>query len=82
MAPQGAHLPSGAILYNSLGGALKPSGRHSRSRTEPLAPRGKSPGGAINPRARKGESTFGNTVSTGFSQKPTASGAAAHRRHT
>ena len=71
-----------AVLYNSLGRqALKPSGRRSRSRTQPLAPRVESPSGAINPRARKGESTFGNTVSTGFSQKPTASGAAAVRRH-
>ena len=69
-----------AVLYNSLGGALNPSGRRSRSRTEPLAPRGGSPGGTINPRP-EGPSTFGNTVSTGFSQKPTASGAAAHRRH-
>ena len=33
----------------------------SRSRTEPLAPRAKRPGGAINPHARKGVSTFGNT---------------------
>ena len=33
----------------------------SRSRTEPLAPRAERPGGAINPHARKGVSTFGNT---------------------
>ena len=33
----------------------------SRSRTEPLAPRAVRPGGAINPHARKGVSTFGNT---------------------
>ena len=33
----------------------------SRSRTEPLAPRAERPGGAINPQARKGVSTFGNT---------------------
>ena len=69
-----------AVLYNSLGGALNRSGRRSRSRTEPLAPKGKSPGGAINPRG-EAASTFGNTVSTGFSQKPTVSGAAADRRH-
>ena len=27
-----------------------------------MAPRADRPGGAINPRARKGESTFGNTI--------------------
>ena len=70
-----------AELYNSLGRqALKLSGRRSRSRTEPLAPRGGSPGGAINPRP-EGPSTFGNTVSADFFQKPTASGDAAERRH-
>ena len=33
----------------------------SRSRTEPWQPRAERPGGAINPHARKGVSTFGNT---------------------
>ena len=40
-----------AVLYNSLGGALKPSGRRSRSRTEPLAPRGRSTGFSKKPTA-------------------------------
>ena len=45
------YLASAAILYNSLGWqALNQSGRRSRSRTEPLAPRAVRPGGAINPR--------------------------------
>ena len=44
MAPQGAHLPSGAVLYNSRGRSPEnPSGRRSRSRTEPLAPRAAGP---------------------------------------
>ena len=49
-------------LYNSRGRepGARPGGV-SRSRTEPLAPRAVRPGGAINPHARKGVSTFGNT---------------------
>ena len=34
----------------------------SRSRTEPWQPRAVRPVGGLNPRARKGESTYGNTV--------------------
>ena len=61
MAPPGAHLPSGAILYNSLGRqALKLPVRRSRSQAEPWQPRGESPGGCLNPRPA-GPSTFGNT---------------------
>ena len=33
----------------------------SRSRTEPWQPRAERPGGWLNPHARKGVSTFGNT---------------------
>ena len=50
------------ILYNSRG--RKPGARPggvSRSRTEPWQPRAKRPGGWLNPHARKGVSTFGNT---------------------
>ena len=44
LAPQGAHLPSGAVLYNSRGRSPEnQSGRRSRSRTEPLAPRAAGP---------------------------------------
>ena len=43
--------------------ALNLSGRRSRSRTEPWQPRAIRPGGCLNPRARKGASTYGNTVS-------------------
>ena len=44
MAPQGAHLPSGAVLYNYPGRSPEnQSGRRSRSRTEPLAPRAAGP---------------------------------------
>ena len=65
-----------AVLYNYPGRSPEnPSGRRSQSRTEPLAPRGGSPGGAINPRG-EAPSTFGNTVSADSSPKP-----AADRRH-
>ena len=43
------------------GGALNPPVRRSRSQAEPWQPRAERPGGAINPHARKGVSTFGNT---------------------
>ena len=62
MAPKAPYLASAAILYTSRG--RKPGARPggvSRSRTEPLAPRAERPGGAINPHARKGVSTFENT---------------------
>ena len=59
------YLPSEAVLYNSLSGALNLPVRRSRSQAEPLAPRGVSPGGAINPRT-EGPSTFGNTVKRRF----------------
>ena len=41
--------------------ALNPPVRRSRSQAAPLAPKAVRPGGAINPHARKGVSTYGNT---------------------
>ena len=80
LAPQGAHLPSGAVLYNSRERSPQPVRKAEPIPDRTLGARGESPGGAINPRG-EAASTFGNTVSTVFSQKPTASGAAADRRH-
>ena len=62
MAPKAPYLPSGTVLHTSRG--RKPSTRPggvSRSRTEPWQPRAERPGGWLNPHARKGVSTFGNT---------------------
>ena len=50
------------------GGALNLPVRRSRSQAEPLAPRGVSPGGAINPRG-EAASTFGNTAKRRFPLK-------------
>ena len=50
------------------GGALNPPVRRSRSQAEPWQPRAERPGSWLNPHARKGVSTFGNTgVSVKFS---------------
>ena len=43
------------------GGALNPPVRRSRLQAEPWQPRAERPGGWLNPHARKGVSTFGNT---------------------
>ena len=43
------------------GGALNPPVRRSRSQAEPWQPRAERPGGWLNPHARKGVSTYGNT---------------------
>ena len=43
------------------GGALNPSGRRQPIPDRTLGAQGQRPGGAINPHARKGVSTFGNT---------------------
>ena len=43
------------------GGAINPPVRRSRSQAEPWQPRAERPGGWLNPHARKGVSTFGNT---------------------
>ena len=44
------------------GGALNPSGRRQPVPDRTLGAQGQRPGGAINPHARKGVSTFGNTA--------------------
>ncbi len=70
-APKGAHLASAAILYNSRG--RKPGARPggvSRSQAEPWQPRTERPGGWLNPHARKGVSTFGNTGKHRTAQVP------------
>ena len=43
------------------GGALNPSGRRQPVPDRTFGAQGQRPGGAINPHARKGVSTFGNT---------------------
>ena len=62
MALKAPYLASAAILYNSRGRepSTRPGGV-SRSRTEPWQPRDERPGGWLNPHARQGVSTFGNT---------------------
>ena len=50
------------------GGTLNPSGRRQPVPDRTLGAQGQRPGGAINPHARKGVSTFGNTA-----QRPTNS---------
>ena len=47
--------------YLPRAGALKPPVRRSRSQAEPWQSRTERPGGWLNPHARKGVSTFGNT---------------------
>ena len=51
------------------GGALNPPVRRSRSQAEPWQPRAERPGGWLNPHARKGVSTFGNTAPRRFLTK-------------
>ena len=62
MAPERA-LTSPAQRYYipPEGGALNPSGRRQPIPDRTLGAQGQRPGGAINPHARKGVSTFGNT---------------------
>ena len=52
------------------GGALNPSGRRQPVRDRTLGTQGQRPGGAINPHARKGVSTFGNTGKHRLSPDP------------
>ena len=49
-------------IYLPRARALNPPVRRSRSQAEPWQPRAERPGGWLNPHARKGVSTFGNTA--------------------
>ena len=53
--------PAQRYYITPEGGALKPPVRRSRSQAEPWQPRAERPDGWLNPHARKGVSTFGNT---------------------
>ncbi len=60
--PQGRRTsPAQRYFITTLGGALNLPVRRSRSQAEPWQPRAERPGGWLNPHARKGVSTFGNT---------------------
>ena len=48
-------------IYLPRARARSPPVRRSRSQAEPWQPRAERPGGWLNPHARKGVSTFGNT---------------------
>ena len=65
MAPQGAHLPSGAVLYNSRGRSPQPVRKAKPIPDRTLGAQGRRPGGAINPRG-EAASTFGNTAKRRF----------------
>ena len=53
-------------IYLPRAKALNPSGRRQPVPDRTLSAQGQRPGGAINPHARKGVSTFGNTASRRF----------------
>ena len=62
MAPERAPTsPAQRCYITPEGGALNPSGRRQPVPDRTLGAQGQRPGGAINPHARKGVSTFGNT---------------------
>jgi hypothetical protein len=62
MAPQAPYLANAVVLYNYPGPkALNPSGRRQPVPDRTLGAKGCRPDSAINPHARKGVSTFGNT---------------------
>ena len=62
MAPERApYLASAAILYTSRGRSPQPACKAKPITGRTLGAQGQRPGGAINPHARKGVSTFGNT---------------------
>ena len=72
MAPESAHLASAAVLYTSRGRSTQPACKAKPITGRTLAAQGQRPGGWLNPHARKGVSTFGNTVKhrTGPSPDP------------
>ena len=62
MAPERAPTsPAQRYYITPEGGALNPSGRRQPVPDRTLAAQGQRPGGWLNPHARKGVSTFGNT---------------------
>ena len=63
MAPERAPYLSqrSGTIYLPRAKALNPSGRRQPIPDRTLGAQGQRPGGAINPHARKGVSTFGNT---------------------
>ena len=68
--PKGRHtFPAERCYIPPEGGALNPPVRRSRSQAEPWQPRAERPGGWLNPHARKGVSTFGNTAPRRFLTK-------------
>ena len=70
LAPQRAPTsPAERCYIPPEGGALNPPVRRSRSQAEPWQPRAERPGGWLNPHARKGVSTFGNTAPRRFLTK-------------
>ena len=54
--------PAERYYITSEGGALNPSGRRQPVPDRTLGAQGQRPGGAINPHAHQGVSTFGNTA--------------------
>ena len=63
MAPERAPTsPAQRCYITPEGGALNPSGRRQPVPDRTLAAQGQRPGGWLNPHARKGVSTFGNTA--------------------
>ena len=61
MAPKAPYLASAAVLYNSRGRSPQPACKAKPITGRTLAAQGQRPGGWLNPHARKGVSTFGNT---------------------
>ena len=61
MALKAPYLASAAILYNSRGRSTQPACKAKPITGRTLAAQGQRPGGWLNPHARKGVSTFGNT---------------------